>query len=205
MNTEARVYPVFLKLAGRNVLVVGGGKVAASKLDGLSRSGAVVTVVSPEFCREVARSGATLRLRGFEPADLDGVWYVVAAATPEINRQVAAAAEERQIFVNAVDDPASASAYAGGVFRRGGLTVAISTEGEAPAVSGLLREALELLIPDDIDTWLEESRRQKRVWREERVAMPERRPLLLAALNRLYTERAAASASEKDAAVETSR
>jgi uroporphyrin-III C-methyltransferase/precorrin-2 dehydrogenase/sirohydrochlorin ferrochelatase len=188
MTAVARVFPVFLKLAGRKVLVVGGGKVAAAKLEGLSRSGARVTVVAPDFCREIAASGVTLRSRGFEPDDLDDVWYVVAAATPEVNRRVAAAAEERRVFVNAVDDPASASAYAEGVFRRGNLTVAISTEGEAPAVAGLLREALELLIPDDIETWLEESRRQKRVWRERDVPMPERRPLMLRALNRLYEE-----------------
>lgn len=188
MTAAARVFPVFLKLAGRKVLVVGGGKVAAAKLEGLSRSGARVTVVAPDFCREIASSGVTLRSRGFEPDDLDDVWYVVAAATPEVNRRVAVAAEERRVFVNAVDDPASASAYAGGVFRRGNLTVAISTEGEAPAVAGLLREALELLIPDDIETWLEESRRQKRVWRERAVPMPERRPLMLRALNRLYEE-----------------
>ncbi|HSD72705.1 MAG TPA: bifunctional precorrin-2 dehydrogenase/sirohydrochlorin ferrochelatase [Thermoanaerobaculia bacterium] len=188
MTAAARVFPVFLKLAGRKVLVVGGGRVAAAKLEGLSRSGAHVTVVAPDFCREVASSGVTLRSRGFEPDDLDDVWYVVAAATPEVNRRVAVAAEERRVFVNAVDDPASASAYAGGVFRRGNLTVAISTEGEAPAVAGLLREALELLIPDDIETWLEESRRQKRVWRERAVPMPERRPLMLRALNRLYEE-----------------
>lgn len=188
MTAASRVFPVFLKLAGRKVLVVGGGKVAAAKLEGLSRSGARVTVVAPDFCREIASSGVTLRSRGFEPDDLDDVWYVVAAATPEVNRRVAVAAEERRVFVNAVDDPASASAYAGGVFRRGNLTVAISTEGEAPAVAGLLREALELLIPDDIETWLEESRRQKRVWRERAVPMPERRPLMLRALNRLYEE-----------------
>ena len=188
MTAAPRVFPAFLKLAGRKVLVVGGGKVAAAKLEGLSKSGARVTVVAPDFCREIASSGVTLRSRGFEPDDLDDVWYVVAAATPEINRRVAAAAEERRVFVNAVDDPASASAYAGGVFRRGNLTVAISTEGEAPAVAGLLREALELLIPDDIETWLEESRRQKRVWRERAVPMPDRRPLMLRALNRLYEE-----------------
>jgi uroporphyrin-III C-methyltransferase/precorrin-2 dehydrogenase/sirohydrochlorin ferrochelatase len=188
MTAEARVFPVFLKLAGRHVLVVGGGKMAASKLDGLVRAGARVTVVSPEFCPDVASSGVTLHSRGFEPDDLDGVWYVVAAATPEVNRRVAAAAEERRVFVNAVDDPANASAYLGGVFRRGNLTVAISTEGDAPAVSGLLREALDLLIPDDIDTWLEESRRQKRVWKERGIPMPERRPLLLRALNRLYDD-----------------
>jgi uroporphyrin-III C-methyltransferase/precorrin-2 dehydrogenase/sirohydrochlorin ferrochelatase len=189
MRTEAPVFPVFLKLTRRKVLVVGGGNMAASKLDALFRSGATVIVVAPSFRPEIERSEAILLRRGFEPSDLDGIWYAVAAATPEVNRRVAAAAEERRVFVNAVDDPPSASAYLGGVLRRGDLTIAISTEGRAPAVAGLLREALEELLPKEIESWLEEAQRQKRLWREERVPMISRRPLMLAALNRLYEPR----------------
>lgn len=205
MRTEAPLFPVFLKLSGRKVLVVGGGSVAASKLDALFRSGATVIVVAPAFRPEIERSGAILLRRGFEPSDLDGVWYTVAAATPDVNRRVAAAAEERRVFVNAVDDPPSASAYAGGVLRRGGLTIAISTEGEAPALAGLVREALGATIPDDIEAWLQEARRQKRVWREKRIAMSARRPLLLAALNRLYAGRSTGGSDEEKAIVEGSR
>lgn len=183
------MFPVFLKLGGRKVVVVGGGTVATSKLAALLRSDARITVVAPQVSAEIERSGVALQRRGFEPEDLDGAWYVVAAATPEVNRLVAAAAEERRIFVNAVDDPANASAYLGGVFRRGDLTVAISTEGVAPAIAGLLREGLEELLPAEIETWLEEARRQKRVWLEEGVPMGERRPRMLDALNRLYERR----------------
>jgi uroporphyrin-III C-methyltransferase/precorrin-2 dehydrogenase/sirohydrochlorin ferrochelatase len=196
VRTEAPVFPIFLKLARRKVLVVGGGAVAASKLDALFRSGATVIVVAPSFRPEILRSEAILLRRGFEPRDLDGVWYAVAAATPEVNARVAEAAEERRIFVNAVDDPASASAYAGGVLQRGDLTIAISTEGQAPAVAGLLREALEELLPQEITTWLDEAQRQKRLWREERVPMISRRPLMLAALNRLYRARGESPAGE---------
>ena len=79
---------------------------------------------------------------------------MVAAAPPEVNREVAAAAHARGIFVNAVDDVESASAYAGAVVRRAGVTIAISTDGEAPALAGLVREALEALLPDDLDRWM---------------------------------------------------
>ena len=92
--------------------------------------------------------------RPFVPSDLDGVAFVVAAAPPAVNREVAAAAHARGLFVNAVDDIESASAYAGAVFRRAGVTVAISTDGEAPALAGLMREALEALLPDDLDRWM---------------------------------------------------
>ena len=189
MSSDAPVFPVFLKLGGRNVVVVGGGNMATSKLPALLHSGAIVTVVSPDVSKEISASPVTVVRRGFEPEDLDGAWYVVAAATPEVNRRVAEAAGERRIFVNAVDDPANASAYLGGVLRRGDLTIAISTEGQAPAIAGLLREALDELLPREIATWLEESQRQKRIWREERVPMMARRPLMLAALNRLYESR----------------
>jgi uroporphyrin-III C-methyltransferase/precorrin-2 dehydrogenase/sirohydrochlorin ferrochelatase len=186
----APVFPIFLRLAGRQVVLVGGGRVAATKLEGLLRGGAQVTVVAPEVRSELERAGVTLLKREFEARDLDGAWFAVAAATPAVNRQVADAAEERRIFVNAVDDPASASAYAGGVFRRGKLTVAISTDGDAPALAGLVREGLEALIPEEIEAWLELSRSQARHWRQSAIPMGERRPLLLTALNRLYAERA---------------
>jgi uroporphyrin-III C-methyltransferase/precorrin-2 dehydrogenase/sirohydrochlorin ferrochelatase len=106
-----------------------------------------------------------------------------------VNREVAAAAEERYVFVNAVDDPAPASAYTGGVFRRDGVTVAVSTEGRAPALAGLLREALEAVIPEDVATWVEEARRLRERQKAEGVPLARRRPLLLEALNRLYASR----------------
>jgi siroheme synthase-like protein len=190
MTPHAPVFPIFLRLAGRAVVLVGGGRVAATKLEGLLRAGAKVTVVAPEIRSELEREGVTLLRREFEASDLDGAWFAVAAGTHAVNRQVAEAAEERRIFVNAVDDPPSASAYAGGVFRRGSLTVAISTNGDAPALAGLMREGLEALVPEEIETWLELSRQQARVWRETGIPMEERRPLLLAAINRLYAERA---------------
>ena len=190
MTPGAPVFPIFLRLTGKPVLLVGGGRVAASKLEGLLRAGAQVTVVAPEIRPELKREGVTILQREFEASDLDGAWFAVAAATSAANRQVAEAAVERRIFVNAVDDPASASAYAGGVFRRGSLTVAISTNGDAPALAGLLREGLEALVPDDIEAWLELSRGEARLWRANGIPMEKRRPLLLAAINRLYAERA---------------
>lgn len=184
------LFPIFLKLAGRPVLLVGGGPVAAGKLAALREAGALVTVVAPAITPPLRQPGVTLRQRGFEAADLDGVWFVVAAATPEVNRQVAAAAAERRLFVNAVDDPAVATAYAGGVVRRGEVTMVLSTGGETPALSGLLREGLEALLPEDLDRWAETARSARDAWRAAGVPMKDRRPLLLAALNRLYEERA---------------
>lgn len=190
MTEPQALYPAFLKLAGRRVLVVGGGPVAASKLAALVGAGALVRVVAPEVVPEIARQAIVVDEREFVPADLDGVWFVVAAATPEVNRQVADAAESRCVFVNAVDDLASASAYLGGVVRKAGVTLAISTDGRAPALAGLLREGLERLLPDDLADWQEAADAARREWKAAAVPMDERRPLLLQAINRLYETRA---------------
>ena len=151
------LFPAFLKLRGRRVVVVGGGPVAASKLASLQSAG----------------------------ADL----LVVAAAPPEVNRLVAAEAERRQVFVNAVDDPENASVYLGGVVRRDGVTLAISTDGAAPALAGLLREALDFMLPADLSRWNERARDIRGSWRARGVPMDARRPELLEALNALYDAR----------------
>lgn len=197
MSERPSLYPTFLKLTGRKVVVIGGGRMAASKLENLLSAGAAVTVVAPEILPEIERSPVTILRRKFEAADLDGAWWVVAAAPAGVNQQVAAAAEERRVFVNAVDDPARASAYLGGVFRRGSVTAAISTEGRAPGLAGLLREGLEAVIPEEIEEWVEESQRQKKEWKAEGVPMERRRPLLLKALNELYDNRAAKAAGKE--------
>lgn len=200
----ADLLPLFLNLTGRTVLLVGGGPVAASKLGQLVAAGASVRVVAPEVRDEIAglaRSlepsgtapGAashlptiTIARRGFTPADLEGVWLVVAAATPEVNRQVAQAAEPLHLFVNAVDDPANATAYLSGVVRRDGVTLAISTSGNAPALTSLLREGLDAILPRELEEWVEEARLERAAWRKEGVPMQERKPRLLRALNALY-------------------
>jgi uroporphyrin-III C-methyltransferase/precorrin-2 dehydrogenase/sirohydrochlorin ferrochelatase len=207
----ASMFPLFLKLQGRAVLLVGGGPVATAKARGLVDAGADVTVVSPALTAELsalaAAHGWTVHTRSFAPADVEGAWLVVAAAPPAVNREVAAAAEAARVFVVAVDDPASASAYGAGTLRRAGVTIAISTEGNAPALTGLLREGIEAMLPPDLEAWFGEARRERAVWRAERTPMAERRPRLLAALNALYHRRAGEArreglASEKNANIE---
>ena len=184
------LFPAFLKLTGRRVLVVGGGPVAASKLAALTDAGADIVVVAPEMVPEIRTAEAELVKRRFQPTDLDDAWMVVAAAPPEVNRDVAREAEARQLFVNAVDDPPNATVYLGGVVRRGGVTVAISTDGQAPALAGLIRQALEALLPEkEVARWLSTAKEQRRQWMANEVPMDERRPLLLRALAGLYKDR----------------
>jgi uroporphyrin-III C-methyltransferase/precorrin-2 dehydrogenase/sirohydrochlorin ferrochelatase len=194
--------PLFLKLTGRQVVLVGGGSVAAAKLRQLVAAGATVRVVAPEIARAIRQAAeapggqVTLTQRPFDPADIDDAWLVVAAATPEVNRQVSEAAETRRIFVNAVDDPANASAFLSGVVRRDGVTVAISTSGAAPALAALLREGLDAMLPRDLAKWVWQARAERVTWKRQGVPMEARKPRLLRALNALYGESAGAAQAE---------
>ncbi len=184
--------PVFLKLAGRPVLVVGGGTEAAAKVHSLLAAGAEPVVVAPAVSAEIDASRVRVVRRAFRAADVDGVAFVVAAATAEVNRRAARAARRRGLFVNVVDEPLEATAFFGGVVRRGSVTLAVSTQGKAPALAGLLREALEALLPEDLEAWVETAARRRGRWRTEGIPLGERRPLLLQALNRLYSPRGVA-------------
>lgn len=171
------------------MLLVGGGPVAVAKHAALLAAGARVTVVAPLIADDLRVAGTTCRERAFQDSDLDDVWFVVAAAPAPVNRAVYAAAERRRLFVNAVDDPAAASAYAAATIRRGDVTIAVSTGGDAPALAGLVREGLEAVLPEDLAVWVDTARAERLVWREAGIPMTDRRPLLLEALNRLYEGR----------------
>ena len=190
MTAQDRLFPIFLKLSGRIVLLVGGGTVAEGKLQALLESGARVHVVSPKVTPAIEQMSVKISRRKFIASDLDDAWLVVAAATPEANQIVASEAERRHIFVNAVDDVNSATAYLGGVTRRAGVTFAISTDGQAPALAGLLREGLEAILPDsDLEAWVAEAARLRQRWRSGLVSMSDRRPELLRALIKRYNDK----------------
>jgi uroporphyrin-III C-methyltransferase/precorrin-2 dehydrogenase/sirohydrochlorin ferrochelatase len=189
------LFPAFLKLAGRKVLVVGGGPVAAAKVAALRPTGARLVVVAPEIADAIGGAGVELRRRPFRARDLDGAWFVVSAAPKDVNRRVARAAEKRRIFVNAVDDPSQATVYLGGVLRRSNVTIAISTAGRAPALAGLLREGLDALLPADLDTWFERADALKAEWRSTGVPMEARRPALVDAIAAIYDGRTPATAA----------
>lgn len=182
--------PLFLNLAARQVVLVGGGPVAAGKLRQLLAAGADVRVIAPQVTADIEAAGVSVALRPFAPNDLDDAWLAVAAATPDVNRAVAAAAHARRIFVNAVDDPLNASAFMGAVTRRGPVTIAVSTGGHAPALAALVRDGVAAIVPEDLEQWAEEACRARTEWRADGVAMDARKPRLLEALNRLYSRAA---------------
>ena len=154
------LFPAFLKLHNRSVLVVGGGSIAASKIPSLLQAGAQLTVVSPELNPELAqraqRHEFTWLTKPFDPLDLDGKVLVIAATSiPEVNAAVFNAADARQILCNAVDDIDHCHFYYGSIVQRGDLQIAISTNGKSPALAQRLRKDLEQQFAPEHASWLE--------------------------------------------------
>jgi precorrin-2 dehydrogenase/sirohydrochlorin ferrochelatase len=124
---EQQHYVACLDLEGRSCVVVGSGKQAREKVDGLRASGAIVTVVDP---------------RDYRATDLDGVWLVIAATSDEeLNLRVSTDAETRRVFCNIADVPDLCSFILPALHRRGPITVAVSTGGASPALAQWLRDS----------------------------------------------------------------
>ncbi|HUD43425.1 MAG TPA: siroheme synthase CysG [Dokdonella sp.] len=145
------LYPLFADLRGRTVLVVGGGAVATRKIDALLRTGAAIRVGAPRLTPALAAraaGGELVHLPGrFEPAWLDAVWLVIAATDDAaLNATIAAAATQRRVFVNVVDDAGHSSFQVPAVVDRAPLQIAVSSGGGAPMLATLLRERLERLL-----------------------------------------------------------
>ncbi len=148
-------YPVMLDLAGRPCLVVGGGPVAERKIEGLLAADARVTVVSPSLTPALLTLAAEARLhwrpREYLAGDASGFALVmVAASDASVSEAIAAECRTRGVWINCADDPARCDFILPAVFRRGALTVAVSTGGVSPTMARLVREELEARLPDDL-------------------------------------------------------
>jgi uroporphyrin-III C-methyltransferase/precorrin-2 dehydrogenase/sirohydrochlorin ferrochelatase len=181
------LFPLFLKLDGRDVLVVGAGAIAERKVGSLVEAGARVRLVAPELTpelRRLAEAGAiTWTQRTFEDADLEDAWLVVAATgVAEVQRRVAAAAEARRVFLLAVDDPPNASAYSGAIVRRPPFLVAISSSGATPALTRLVRDIVEQVLPGD--EWVAHAKALREKWLADGTPMGERFGALVRDLQR---------------------
>jgi len=142
------MFPITVDLAGRSCLVVGGGTVALRKVKNLLQCGAIIEVVSPSFCEELAVMGkeglVSLNTRKFKDHDLNGRMLVFAATNDEItNQRIYELCRERNILVNTVDDPERCNFLVPAIMRRGALTIAINTEGKSPMLARRIRIDME--------------------------------------------------------------
>ena len=153
-------YPVFLDLAGRLVVVVGGGTIAQGKIDGLLAAGAGVQIIAPALTPELdtlVREGRVgYSARPYAAGDLEGADLAISATNDRaVNAQVWQDATAAHIWVNVVDDPPHCTFIAPSVARRGDLSVAVSTGGKAPVLAVRVREQIEALLGDEHAQFLE--------------------------------------------------
>jgi siroheme synthase-like protein len=154
------LFPIFVKLQGRLVVVVGGGEIAAGKIAGMLRAGARVRVIAPEvhvaFAEPIRSREIEWLPRKFAAGDLDGATLVIAGTSaPGVNASVFREAEARGILCNAVDDIENCHFYYGSIVQRGDLQIAISTNGKSPALAQRLRQELEQQFGPEYEVWLE--------------------------------------------------
>jgi len=165
-------YPIFLDLADRPCVVIGGGDVGRRKVEGLLAAGARVTVISPTLDPELGRlrdEGAIRHVqREYRDGDLEGFELcMVATDDAAVNGAVAREGRARRVWVNASDDPVNCDFILPSVVRKGNITLAASTGGGSPALARRLREELEAYLDADMSSLadlLAETRRDLKVW-----------------------------------------
>ena len=175
-------YPIFLELGGRRTVVVGGGAVAVRKAGSLLNAGARLVVVAhkpsdaiTELC---TKHGAELIRSRYSKQYITGAVLVIAATNdPQVNEQVYRDCQSLEILCNVVDEPPFCDFFVPAVVKRGGLEIAIGTEGYCPAYAGHLRKKLETMFTEEHGQFLSEldSIRREIV---EKVAASDRKALL---------------------------
>lgn len=155
------LFPMFLKLEGKQCLVVGAGKVGEPKIGGLLETGARIRVVALDaspMVREWARAGLIeLELRAFSAEDLIGALLaVVATNSRTLNERVYREAQRRGVLCNVVDVPDLCDFFYPAVVRRGDLQIAISTAGRSPSLAQKIRQQLEKQFGPGYAAWVAE-------------------------------------------------
>jgi precorrin-2 dehydrogenase/sirohydrochlorin ferrochelatase len=152
------LYPIFLKLEGHKVLIVGGGLIAEQKIEAVLRSATDVTVISPQISSLIQSWREQGRIKHlaqeFQPGMTQGYFLVISCTDSEtVNRAVYKEARDFGILANAVDDPGYCDFYAPAVVSRGDFQIAISTGGNSPALAQSVRKNLEQEFGPEYESW----------------------------------------------------
>lgn len=177
------LFPMFMKLDGRSCLVVGAGTIGEPKISSLIEAGASVRVIALHATAAVAewaRVGKiTWEARAFDTSDLEGSFLVIAATNSrDLNAAIFREAGQRKILCNVVDDPEYCDFYYPAVVRRGDLQIAISTNGQSPALAQRIRRELEIQFGPEYGEWLNELGQVRQQLFASKIDPEQRRRLL---------------------------
>lgn len=154
--------PLALKLAGKDVLVIGAGRVGTGKAGLLVDAGARVTIITRDVLAELPRGLASLEEREYRNGDLRGYALVVSATGDETtNDRVVDEARRENIWLNVVDDPQRSDFYFTAVHRAGDVVVSVSTEGASPALAQEVRSMIARSLPDNLADVAQTLRRER--------------------------------------------
>lgn len=172
-----RYYPVFLDIAGKPVVVIGGGNIALQKLEGLVDAGADITLIAPDVLPEVQAyidGGQVMHIkRDWQAGDVDGYFLAfVATDDRSTNGVITEEGRANRIWVNAVDDVPNCDFIMPGIVRKGDITLAISTAGKSPAMARKLREDITEFLSDDDATLLELAGQVRTELRDANIPVP---------------------------------
>ncbi|KOC89141.1 siroheme synthase CysG [Winslowiella iniecta] len=189
--------PIFADLKSKPVLVVGGGDIAARKIELLRRAGARVQIAARELCEELQALADLDQLEwlatSFDEAQLDSVFLVIAATDDSaLNARVFDAANQRHLLANVVDDQPKCSFIFPSIVDRSPLVVAISSSGTAPVLARLLREKLETLLPANLGQMAEIAGQWRDKVKQRFSKMSDRRRFWERAFNGLFASQVAA-------------
>ena len=178
------LYPIFLKLEGHKVLIVGGGMVAEQKIEAVLRSATDVTVVSPQITSRIRFWAHQGHIKHhaveFRPGMTQGYFLVISCTdSEETNRAVYQEARKNGALANAVDDPGYCYFYAPAVVSRGEFQIAISTGGNSPALSQHVRKQLEEDFGPEYESWTAWLGRMRDVMRKVLPRTERRKELLM--------------------------
>jgi precorrin-2 dehydrogenase/sirohydrochlorin ferrochelatase len=174
-----KFYPIFLRVAGRACLVIGGGTVAVQKVESLLNAGAAVTVISPELAPAIAALATAQRVthhrRCYRGGDLHGFFLAYAATSDaQVHTEIAREAEAAGVLLNVVDTPQLCTFIVPSVMQRGDLLIATSTSGTSPALARRIRRDLEHSFGPEYDLALRLLGRLREAFRQRALPAAER-------------------------------
>jgi siroheme synthase-like protein len=160
--------PLAFRFEDREVLVIGAGHVGTRKAQQLLDAGASVTVIAEEFLAPLPPGLARVEQRRYRRGDLRGFWLVVSATGDAItNDEIVREADEERVWLNVVDDPERCSFYFMALHRQGDVTIAVTTEGAAPALAQEIRNLVAERLPTNLGEIADALREERRLVHEQ--------------------------------------